>query len=143
VDERTGDVLKSRLRRRNYRGAAAVEFALIMIPLLTLVMGLVQYGWYFYVAQNTSGATTTLARKLEVGDCWASGSPLTFAQAQSREVTAATTSPAGPSIPAVGTTYTVTVTANGKIIGFLPMPNNGVVTRTVTAQVEDTTPSSC
>jgi Flp pilus assembly protein TadG len=133
----------ARFRHRDERGAEAVEFALIMIPLLTLVIGLIQYGWYFYVAQNTSGATTTLARKLEVGDCWATGAPLTFTRAQSKDVTAATTSPAGPTVPAVGTTYTVTVTANGKIIGFLPMPDNGVVTRTVTAQVEDTTPSSC
>ena len=40
-------------RRRNEHGASAVEFALIMIPFFVLIFGLIEYGWYFYVAQNT------------------------------------------------------------------------------------------
>jgi Flp pilus assembly protein TadG len=130
--------------RRDVKGAAAVEFALVMIPFLALVIGLIEYGWFFYVAQNTSGATTTLARKLEVGDCWNSGQPLTFAQAQSAQVTAVSVNPAASgTIPAQGSTYTVTVTANAKILNFLPVPSGGTITRTVTAQVEDTTAATC
>ena len=52
----------SRVKRRAPRdegGAAAVEFALIMIPFFVLIFGLVEYGYYFYVAQNTSGAAST------------------------------------------------------------------------------------
>jgi Flp pilus assembly protein TadG len=112
-----------------------------MIPFFAMVLGLIEYGWYFYVAQNTSGATSTLARKLEVGDCWAS--PLTFAQKQSKQVTAVTLSPSSSTAPAVGSTFTVTLTADAKIMTFIPVPNGGVVTRKVTAQIEDDKPSTC
>ena len=143
VHERTGEVLKTRLRRRDQHGAAAVEFALIMIPFCVLLFGLIEYGWYFYVAQNSSGAASTVARKLEVGDCWGSGQALNFAQRQSVQVTALATSPAVTASPTPGTAFTVTVTANGKLLSFLPVPNDGVITRTVSAQVEDDKVSSC
>ena len=51
------------------RGAVAVEFALDPPPLLTLVLGSMQYGWYFYTAQSTSSAARETARRLSVGDC--------------------------------------------------------------------------
>jgi Flp pilus assembly protein TadG len=133
----------ARFRHRGERGAEAVEFALIMIPLLTLIMGLMQYGWYFYVAQNTSGAASTVARKLEVGDCWGSGQAKTFAKKQSAQITTLTTSPAVTTSPSPGTAFTVTVTANAKIMTFIPVPNNGTITRTVSAQVEDNVAVSC
>jgi Flp pilus assembly protein TadG len=136
-------VLKSRLRRRDENGAAAVEFALIMIPFAVLLFGMIEYGWYFYVAQNTSGAASTVARKLEVGDCWASGQALTFAKKQSAEITTLSTNPSATKSPAAGTAFTVTVKANGKILSFIPVPNGGVITRTVSAQVEDDKVSSC
>jgi Flp pilus assembly protein TadG len=141
--ERTAEVLKARLRRRDDNGAAAVEFALIMIPFAVMLLGLIEYGWYFYVAQNTSGAASTVARKLEVGDCWASGQAKTFAKNQSAEITTLTTSPSVTAAPAVGTAFTVTVTANAKIMSFIPVPNGGTITRTVSAQVEDDKVSSC
>jgi Flp pilus assembly protein TadG len=136
-------VLKSRLRRRNEDGAAAVEFALIMIPFAVLLFGLIEYGWYFYVGQNTSGAASTVARKLEVGDCWASGQALTFAKNQSAQITSLTTSPSPGASPTPGTAFTVTITADAKILTFIPVPGNGVITRTVSAQVEDDKVSSC
>ncbi|MBO0844558.1 MAG: pilus assembly protein [Nocardioides sp.] len=127
--------------QRGQHGAAAVEFALVMIPFFVLVLGLIEYGWYFYVAQNTSGAASTLARKLEVGDCWST--PLSFAQNQSSQVTAVSLNPSQGSSPAVGTTFTVTVTADAKIMSFLPVPDDGVVSRQVTAQIEDDQASTC
>jgi Flp pilus assembly protein TadG len=143
VRERTSEVLKIRSRRRDENGAAAVEFALIMIPFMVLIFGLIEYGWYFYVAQNTSGAASTIARKLEVGDCWASGAAKAYAKKQSAEITTLTTSPSQTKSPAPGTTFTVTVTANAKILSFLPVPTGGVVTRSVTAQIEDDQATSC
>ena len=128
-------------KRRDEGGAAAVEFALVMIPFLVLVLGLIEYGWYFYVAQNTSGAASTLARKMEVGDCWAA--PLTFAKKQSAEVNAVSVTPNQSTSPAVGTTFTITLTANAKIMSFLPVPGNGVLTRSVTAQIEDDKATTC
>lgn len=132
---------RSRRRRDDQGGAAAVEFALVMIPFFVLIFGLIEYGWYFYVGQNSSGAASTLARKLEVGDCWAT--PLTFAQGQSAQVTAVTTNPSATSAPAPGTSFTVTLTANAKLLSFLPVPNNGIITRKVSAQVEDDKASTC
>jgi Flp pilus assembly protein TadG len=131
-------------RRRDERGAAAVEFALIMIPFFVLVFGLIEYGWYFYVGQNTSGAASTVARKLEVGDCWGSGQALTFTQSQSSQVSDVAVNPPGSgSAPDPGTSFTVTLTANAHILDFLPVPNGGTITRTVSAQVEDNVASSC
>ncbi len=39
-------------RRDAQRGAAAIEFALAMFFLAPLLMGMMQYGYYFYVAMN-------------------------------------------------------------------------------------------
>jgi Flp pilus assembly protein TadG len=134
-------LLKS--RRRDYRGAAAVEFAFVMIPFFVMIIGMIEYGWYFYVASNTSGATSTVARKLQVGDCWSSGAALAYAQNQAPQITSITISPSVTSAPDVGTSFSVTAQANAKLMDFLPLPGGGTVTRIVTANVEDTTPSSC
>jgi len=135
----------NRIRRlRDQSGAAAVEFALVMIPFFVLVLGLIEYGWYFYVGQNTSGAASTVSRKLEVGDCWGSGQALSFTQSQSGQVSSVAINPASTgSAPAVGTAFTVTVTASAQLMNFLPVPNGGTITQVVSAQVEDTKASSC
>ncbi|HEY3531056.1 MAG TPA: TadE/TadG family type IV pilus assembly protein [Nocardioides sp.] len=134
----------TRIRRgRDEGGAAAVEFALVMIPFFVLIFGLIEYGWYFYVGQNTSGAASTVARKLEVGDCWGSGQALAYAQAQSAQVTGVTKNPDVTSSPTRGTSFTVTVTANAQLLDFLPVPTGGTITRTVSAQIEDDEVSSC
>jgi Flp pilus assembly protein TadG len=49
-------------RRRTQRGAAAVEFALVMPILLMLVFGSIQYGIYFWSSQGGSDATRSAAR---------------------------------------------------------------------------------
>jgi len=134
---------RRRRDRREQRGAAAVEFALVMIPFFVMILGLIEYGWYFYVAQNTSGAATTVARKMEVGDCWASGEALTFAKDQSSQVNSVSNSLGATSSPTPGTSFTVTVVADGKILSFIPVPNGGTITRTVSAQVEDDEVTSC
>ena len=65
--------------RRSQSGAAALEFGLIVgTILIPLLLGVIQYGWYFYVAQTTGGAATHVTRRLSVGDCWGSGQALTF-----------------------------------------------------------------
>jgi Flp pilus assembly protein TadG len=131
-------VARALRRRRSQRGAATVEFALVSIPMMVLMLGLMQYGWYFYVAQNTSSSAANVARRLEVGDCWAGNQALTLAQNQTPQVTAVSKSPATLSGASIGTTQiTVTVTADAAILDFLPMPGSGIVTRTVKAQLED------
>lgn len=131
-------------RRRDHRGAAAVEFALIFaFVLVPTVLGMLQYGWYFYSSQVTSSAAREAARRLTVGDCQTGASAATYARQQSGFSTLSLDygSPATPtsnSLPAVGQVVRVTAQVDGGIIGFLPLPNDGQITRTVDARVEDT-----
>jgi Flp pilus assembly protein TadG len=113
--------------------------------LLPLLLGVVQYGWYFYVAQTTGGAATHVARRLAVGDCWGSGQALKFVKdevASDQDLTTLTMSPASNAGAEIGATQlTVTVTADGDLIGFVPMPHGGTVTRSVSTMIEDVTSS--
>lgn len=122
------------------RGTSAVEFALILIPFTVLVLGMIQYGWYFYVSQSTAGAASHVTRRLEVGDCWTGDSALRLAKSQASQVSTLTKTPADLTSATPGVTQIrVTVTAQADILNFLPMPNGGQVTETVQAQLEDTT----
>lgn len=140
---------RSRLFRSggDQRGASAVEFALISIPLLTLLLGLLQYGWYFFSAQSASSGAREVTRRLVVGDCTGSGEALNFARNQANQSTMTLKWGApgvGPAdvvneqdLPDVGQILRVVVTVDGGIIGFLPMPAGGAIVRVVDARVED------
>jgi len=157
----------TRFRRRRdrgeQRGAAAVELALIIIPMLYLVFGLIQYGWYFYAMQSGSSAVGDAARRVAVGNCQ------TVAEVQTLlkdHLGAATTASSGSQInttlsytkadgsssgPPSDTTNpaevggAVTVTATFPTLNlhfpFIPVPNGGDVTRTNVARLEDTSSS--
>ena len=127
-----------RRRVRDDRGATAVEFALVSIPFLILVIGMIQYGWYFYVSQSTGGAASNVVRRLQVGDCWGSGEATTLAQNQAPMVETVTVSPDDLSTLEPGDQITVTVHSDGKIIGLLPLPDGGSVDKVVYANLEDT-----
>ena len=130
-------------RRRTEDGASAVEFALIAVPFILLVFGMIQYGWYFYVSQTTGGAASNVVRRLQVGDCWSGTEAQDLAQEQAPMVTHVDIDPS--TLPTdTGTEITVTLTADGRILGLIPMPNDGDVTKTVHARLEDTESSgSC
>ncbi len=139
---RTGSVRF--LRRRGEGGAAAVEMALSLFVLMPLVLGMLQYGWYFFAAQSASSAARETARRLVVGDCTASGQAQTYARNQSsmNDLTLTFGTQANPTtntLPANGEVLRVQVRADGKIIGYLPLPNDGQITQTVDALVEDQT----
>lgn len=57
--------------RSDDRGAAAVEFALISVPFMLLVLGVVQYGYYFFQATAMEATAREAARTAAVGidDC--------------------------------------------------------------------------
>ena len=143
----------ARLRKlrndRAQRGAAALEFGLIVgTILIPLLLGVIQYGWYFYVAQTTGGAATHVARRLAVGDCWTGTEATDFVKDEVASDPADTTFsklPATNTGAEIGKTQlTVTVTSNGDLIGFMPMPNSGTITRSVSTMIEDTSSSgSC
>src|SRR3954452_14664371 len=100
-------ILSRRRARRDEGGAAAVEFALIMLPLLYLVFGLIQYGWYLYAMQSGTSAVGDAARRVAVGNCQ------TVAQVQTllkNKLGAATTA---SSASGIATTVTYTKASDG------------------------------
>jgi Flp pilus assembly protein TadG len=56
-----------RRRDRHDRGAAAVEFALVLVPLVTLIFGVIQYGYYFYQSHSAAASAREGARLAAVG----------------------------------------------------------------------------
>ena len=52
--------------RRGDRGAAAVEFALLSIPLFTILFGVIDYGLYFADVQTVQSSTTDAARERDL-----------------------------------------------------------------------------
>ena len=133
-------LIRLRARRRE-DGAAALEFGIISgFVFIPLLLGIIQYGWYFYVSQTAGGAATHVARRLAVGDCWGSGEALTLVAGEvnaSANPTFAKT-PSSNSSAVIGTTQlTVTVTAQGDLIGLYPLPNGGTITKTVKTMIED------
>jgi Flp pilus assembly protein TadG len=138
--------LSNRRGRRSEAGAVALEFGLIVgTILIPLILGVIQYGWYFYVAQTTGGATTHITRRMAVGDCWGTGEALAKVKnevASNQNHTTLTFTPSTNAGAEIGKTQlTVTVTSDGNLIGFVPMPNGGTITRSVSTMIEDTTSS--
>ena len=52
--------------RRGDRGAAAVEFALVLVPLMLIVFGIISYGFMLSFRQTLSQAATEGARAAAV-----------------------------------------------------------------------------
>jgi Flp pilus assembly protein TadG len=141
---------------RDQRGAAAVEFALVLVPLLVIVFGLIQYGLYFYASQSGSAADREAVRRVAVGDCQSDTDLTTFVKnrlggvdVSSLVVSRAYTDPSGASItwpanpPQIGGEVVVTVTFSSLNMHFpfVPFLSNGTVTKKADARVEDTTSS--
>ena len=66
--------MRNLLHRRRERGLALVEFALTIPLFLTLVLGVVEYGYYFYVAVSATNAAREGARQctlVALGACGA------------------------------------------------------------------------
>ena len=146
-------------RARNDQGAAAVEFALVVIPVFAVLFGLIQYGMYFYSAQTGSNTVNAAARQLSVGNCRATADLQAYVDNQlgaaatgTATVTRAYTNPDGtpPASPApanvqIGGTVKLTLTFNtiNMHFPFVPFLSNAQITRQVEARVEDTTDHGC
>ncbi len=147
---------KIRGRRRREDGAAAVEFALVVTPLLILCFGMIQYGMYFYSAQVGSNTANATARQLSVGNCQSDTMLATYvnnqlgaAKTANATIARTYTNPDGSGATAstvkTGGTVQVTITFDTLNMNFplVPFLNDPEISRTVQARVEDTTDQGC
>ncbi|MCW2756104.1 MAG: hypothetical protein JWQ32_3515 [Marmoricola sp.] len=133
-------------RSRNERGNAAVEFALVMMPLLILLFGVIQYSIYFWAMQGGSDIARSAARIASVGtpaDC-ASFKSAVLSQINSLTGTGSTATVTrsytqqNPQVVTVGDTVTITIAFHSPDLQFplIPFINHGVVTTTAQSRVE-------
>jgi Flp pilus assembly protein TadG len=117
--------MNPRRRRLSERGAAAVEFALILPVLLVLVGGTIDFGRLFYTQIQLSNAARDGVRLAALGS-----TTYSTTQIQARTVTAASplaVQTSGVTVTActgAGTSATVTVvpqtTFTWTVLGFIP-----------------------
>jgi len=151
---------RSRRRRRTEDGASAVEFALVLVPFLVIVFGLIQYGFYFYAAQSGSSAANSALRQLTVGNCQDSTKLATYVNQRingsadggativtkfyNPDGSLVTNTPVAANVQVGGTvTLEITFKAFDMHFPFVPFLNNATVKRSVQARIEDTVDEGC
>ena len=123
-------------RRRDQRGAAAVEFALIVPIFCALLFGLIEFGYYFWTAETTSSAARETARRVVVGDCWDNAAATNYARGQAPQLSGNVQwTPAPSATMDPGDPITVQLTSDSGLINFIPgIPDT--VTREYEARME-------
>ena len=117
------------------RGAVALEFALVATLLLTVTLGIVQYGYHYWSLETASATAREAARRYAVG----TEEACTQTKARQGAETAAlgpVTVSARPTGMKVGDVITVTVSFQSLDMHLFPLPHGGVVTQTQKARVE-------
>ncbi len=137
-----------RRRKDSERGAAAVEFALVSLILVTLIGVVFQFSIYLWAFQAASNGAREGARAWAVNPCATNNSDAVVtavtpaARPGTTTATAAFTKGAGntASTKEPGDTVKVTVKMKPRTIAFNLVPGlnyNGDITKTATARVED------
>jgi len=140
-------VTSSRARLRSTEdGATAVEFALVMLPLVILVFGLVQYALYFWAMQGGSDIARSAARTASVGnpaDCATFRAGITgqvdrFSGSGATATIKRSYTQQAPGEVRVGDTVTVTVAFKTIDLHFpfIPFIDDGMVTSTAESRVD-------
>ena len=138
----------TRRRERGERGAAAVEFALVSLILMTLIGVVFQFAIYLWAFQAASNGAREGARAWAVNPCATTNSAKVLTAvspaARTGSVTATAAFVKGSGNTATGRepgdSVTVTVNLKPKALGFNLVPGldyNGFITKTATARVED------
>ena len=129
-------------RASSDRGAAAVEFALVSVLLITLLFGIIQYSFLFWEAQTASRIAREVGRAAAVGT-------QTCAEMQAGADSQLGTKTVAidvdfPGSPAVGDTVSATVSFDGTRLGFpfIPVPGGDTISQTADARIENVTANS-
>jgi hypothetical protein len=120
-----------------------VEFALLLVLLVPLVFGILQYGLYLWAANSASSAAREGLRRVVVGECFDNAELTAYIQdqlggagdADSLEVT---TTPSNLATAEVGSLVHLSVEFQALDLGFWPIPDDGLVSRTYAGRLEDT-----
>lgn len=137
------------------RGAAAVEFALVVPILLVLLFGIVDYGLLFSNALSVKQGVREAARQGVVGN-FGSDCSMTFSQVPSDNIQRLACTVLDRTTAVSGTTYVKIKLPSGwvkgqplvvcemvrteGVTGVTPMPDGGVVTSKVQMSIERVTP---
>lgn len=72
--------LKNNFRylRRDERGSVVVETAMVLLPLLTILMAMIETGYMFFIAVMIEGGTAEASRQIRTGLVQNSGAPIGF-----------------------------------------------------------------
>jgi Flp pilus assembly protein TadG len=131
-----GDFSKERSGRRRSRGAAAVEFALVLPLFCAIIFGTIDYGWYFYqrftlAAAVRDGLRTGVAISQDVvspNDCASvakARAAADLSQAGLNTSLANFSTSTGSAFP----TKTLSLTGTypfTPLVHFVPLPTNGM-----------------
>lgn len=132
-------------RERRETGAAAVEFALVAMLLLTILVAIIQFSIYFWAYQVGAHAANEGARRYAVDPCnTGANNALVVSRVGSAAAGATGVSHSFAKSGATlkpGDSVTVTVTFAAPSIGG-PLPSLPTITKSATARVEDV-PSGC
>lgn len=125
---------------RSERGAAAVEFGLISIALLTLLIGIIQFAIWFWAFQVGSHAAREGARQYAVHPCDDQTALVQSRVGPAADGPVTVSSPTftngnglDPGTTEVGDSVTVTVSFSAHEIGIFTLP---VIAKSATARVE-------
>jgi Flp pilus assembly protein TadG len=128
------------LPRRGERGAAAVEFGLVAVLLVTMLVGIIQFSLWFWSFQVAEHAAREGARRYAVDPCNSSANDALVrsrvGSATSGAVSISSAFSAG-NPPEAGDDVTVTVSFPPHQIGGGLIPTPDVITQRATSRVED------
>lgn len=128
------------MRRRGERGAAAVEFALISIPLMVLLLGIIQFAIFFWAFQMGSHAAREGARVGAVTPCAAAIEARAVERLPSNM--GGTADATVPASLAVGGQVSVRVTLDTLDIGIIPGFPAQIV-KSATSRIENVPAGGC
>jgi Flp pilus assembly protein TadG len=134
----------ARGKARSDQGAAAVEFALIAVLLITLLLGIIQYGFLFWESQTASRVAREIGRSAAVGTLTCDQlftNAQNYAPAQAGDIAINVDFPGGP---AVGQNVSATVTFPYTKLGFpfIPVPGGSNASETAVVRIESVTGNS-
>ena len=140
--------MSARRRRREERGASAVEFALVSLILFPLLLGIIDYGLWFNDSLNTRQGVREAARLgvVQRFDCPTGTNNLQKMQCVTKREVGAISGPSyvrisAPDGWARGNSLLVcAMVRTDAITGFVPLPNDRIIRSKTQMSIEVATP---